>query len=32
MAILVLFALAWVMLDLMAGHDRIVEDSDPRRR
>jgi len=25
MALLVLFAMTWVMLDLMAGHDAIVE-------
>lgn len=25
MALLVLFAITWVMLDLMAGHDAIVE-------
>lgn len=32
MAILVLFALAWVLLDLMSGHDKLCEDGDPRRR
>jgi hypothetical protein len=32
MALLVLFAMTWVMLDLMAGHDKICESSDPRQR
>lgn len=29
MALLVLFAMTWVLLDLMSGHDALVEDRIP---